>query len=57
MIRLNAPTQPVFVASVVIAILAVIGIFVTIPVVSGYAFWVLVFAYVILAASCVVKGM
>lgn len=55
--RLNAPTQVVFLISVILAILAVIAIFVTVPIISGYSFWVMTAAFVILAASCVLKGM
>jgi hypothetical protein len=39
----------VFILSVVLAVLAVVGIFVEIPFVSMYAFWVAVLAYVVLA--------
>ncbi len=55
--RLNAPTQIVFLISLALALLAVIGFFVTIPFVSMYAFWLAVAGYVVLAASCVLKGL
>jgi hypothetical protein len=54
--QLNAPTQLVFLISLALAILAVLALFVTIPVVSTYAFWVAIIAYVVLAASCVMKN-
>ncbi|MDQ2953692.1 MAG: hypothetical protein M3R18_01980 [Pseudomonadota bacterium] len=54
--RLNAPTQLVFLISLALAILAVLGLFVTIPFVSIYAFWVAIIAYVVLAAGCVMKN-
>jgi hypothetical protein len=54
--RLNAPTQIVFLISLALAILAVLGLFVTIPFVSIYAFWVAIIAYVVLAAGCVMKN-
>ena len=54
--RLNAPTQLVFLISLALAILAVLGLFVTIPFVSIYAFWVAIIAYVVLAAGCMMKN-
>jgi hypothetical protein len=54
--QLNAPTQLVFLISLALAILAVLGLFVTIPFVSVYAFWVAIIAYVVLAAGCVMKN-
>lgn len=53
---LSAPTQMIFIISVVIAVIAVIGTFVAIPFVSAYAFWILVVAFVILAGACVMRG-
>ena len=54
--RLNAPTQIVFLISLAIAILAVLALFVTIPFVSLYAFWVAIIAYIVLAAGCLMKN-
>ena len=54
--RLSAPTQIVFLISLALALLAVIGLFVTIPFISMYAFWVAIAGYVVLAAGCVLKG-
>ena len=54
--RLNAPTQMVFLISLVIAVLALVGHFVLIPYVTAYQFWVAIAAYVVLAAACVLKG-
>ncbi len=54
--KLNAPTQVMFLVSLVIVLLAIIGLFVNIPVISMYAFWVAVLGYVVLAAGCVLKG-
>jgi len=39
----------VFVFSLVLAGLAVVGVFIEIPFISNYAFWVAIVAYVILA--------
>ena len=54
--NLSAPTQPVFLISVILAALAVVGTFVTIPVVSANAFWVAILAYLVLLAGNVMKG-
>ena len=40
-----------FVLSLVLVILAVVGVFIEIQIVSNYAFWFVVAAYVILAGS------
>ena len=39
------------VVSLVLAILAVLGVFIEIPIVSDFAFWVAVGAYILLAGS------
>lgn len=54
--KLNAPTQVMFLVSLVIVLLAIIGLFINIPVISMYAFWIAVLGYVVLAAGCVLKG-
>jgi hypothetical protein len=40
-----------FIASLVIAILGIVGVFITIPIISDFAFWVIVVAYIVLAGS------
>ena len=40
-----------FMFSLVIAILAVVSVFIAIPFVSQYAFWIAVLAYVLLAGT------
>jgi hypothetical protein len=40
-----------FVLSLVLVILAVLGVFIEIPLVSNYAFWVAIGAYVMLAGA------
>lgn len=54
--NLSAPTMPVFLVSLILAALAVIGTFVAIPIVSANAFWVAVIAYVVLLVGNVAKG-
>ena len=40
-----------FVVSLVLVILAVVGVFIEIPIVSNYAFWFAIGAYIMLAGS------
>ena len=40
-----------FVTSLVVIIFAVVGVFIEIPVVSNYAFWFAIGAYILLAGS------
>jgi hypothetical protein len=54
--KLNAPSQTVFIIAVIIAIIAVVGLFVTIPFISLYAFWVMTLAFVVLAGACLMRG-
>ena len=46
---LHAPAMWVSILSLVLVVLAVVGVFVEIPYLSMYAFWVAVLAYVVLA--------
>lgn len=55
--NLSAPTQAVFIISVILAVLAVIGVFTFIPVITPYAFWVAIIAYIVLAVGCLAKGL
>jgi len=55
--KLNPPTKIAFWISVVLAVLGVLGTFITIPFVSGLAFWFVVVGYVVLLVSLFVKGM
>jgi hypothetical protein len=40
-----------FIASLVLATLAIVGVFVEIPIVSHYAFWVMAGAYLVIAGT------
>ncbi len=56
--NLSAPTMPVFLISLILAILAVLSAkFFSIPVVSGNEFWVAVLAYIVLLVGNVAKGL
>jgi predicted membrane channel-forming protein YqfA (hemolysin III family) len=54
--KLTPPTKLAFWISVVLAALGVIGMFVSIPFVSGLAFWFVVIGYVVLLLGLLVKG-
>jgi len=41
--------HPIFTVSLIIAMLALVSVFIEIPYVTNYAFWVLMAAYVLLA--------
>lgn len=54
--NLNAPTQIVFIISLVLAVLALLSAFVALPVVSGNGLWVALIAYAVLAFGNLMKG-
>jgi hypothetical protein len=54
--RLSAPTKIVFLISLVLAVIALLGILVFIPVITVNAFWIAIIAYIVLAAGCLLKG-
>ena len=54
--KLNAPSTPVFLFSLVLVILALVGSFIVIPFVSANAAFVAIVAYIILAANSMMSG-
>jgi len=54
--NLNEPKVITFWIAVVVAVVAVLAAIVTIPVLSGIAFWLLLLAFIILAAGNLLKG-
>jgi purine-cytosine permease-like protein len=52
---LHAPSMWIFILSLAIAVLAIVGTFKTIDYVSKYAFWVAIIAYGVLAIGNLVK--
>ena len=55
--NLNAPRQLFFIISLVIAILAVLSVYVAaLAVIPISAFWLMTLAYVILALACIIRG-
>lgn len=55
--RLSPPKQITFWIAVIVALLGIIASFVTIPVLSGFSFWLVVIGFVILAAANLVDGL
>lgn len=55
--KLNAPKQITFLIAVIVGVVGIIGSFISIPVISGIAFWLLAGGFVLLALSCVLKGL
>lgn len=53
---LSAPTTVVFIISVIIAIIGLLGGLAIIPGLPLSAFWIMTIAWVILAAGCLLKG-
>lgn len=55
--RLSAPTQIVFLIAVIVAIIALLGIFHVLTFGPVAAFWIMTLAFVILLAGTIVTGL
>jgi len=55
--RLTPPRQTTFWISILLAVLAVLGRFAGLPVVSGNEFWFLLIAFVVLLAGNLASGL
>jgi uncharacterized membrane protein len=55
--RLNAPKKIVWLISLIVGIVAIVGHFTRIPVVTDYNYWLLLFSYVLIMASTFIKGL
>ena len=55
-VAVHAPNQTVLLASLGLALLAVIGVAFTIPYLSSWAFWLAILAYVVLALGALLKS-
>ena len=53
--KLHAPALWLFIVSLIIAVIAVVGVFTAIPFVTMYGFWIAILAYVVLAVGNVVE--
>ncbi len=54
--NLSAPTQIVFIISVVIAVIGLLMAFSVFSLGAISAFWVMTIAYVVLAVACLLRG-
>ena len=54
--NLSPPTTAVFVISLILALLAIVGKFVAIPFITDHGFWVAVVAYIVLAVGNLFRG-
>jgi hypothetical protein len=55
--KLSPPKKITFWVSVILGLLGLIGTFVTIPVVSGFAFWFVFVGFALLVAGLLLKGL
>ena len=54
--KLSAPKGTTFLLAFFLGAVAVVSTFVALPVLSGYAFWLLLLAFIILMAGVLFKG-
>jgi len=52
--NLHKPSDVVFLIAVALAVLALVGFFLTVPILTQYQFWFVLGAFVLLALGCVV---
>jgi hypothetical protein len=55
--QLSAPTQIVWIISLVLGLVGLIGALVTIPFVTGIAFWLVLIGLIIMLVATMLKGM
>ena len=55
--NLSAPKQITWLIALVIGVIGVLAYLVTIPVLSGFAFWIVVVAWVLLLVATFVSGL
>ena len=53
--NLTAPTVPVFLVSVALAVLALLGQLVKVPFLTTYDFWIAIIAFVVLTVGVLLK--
>jgi len=54
--KLSAPKQITFWIAVILAVLGILGTLVTLPVLSGFAFWLVVIGFIVLALGNLLEG-
>ena len=53
--NLHAPSKTWFIASLIVAVIAVLGALSPIPYITTYGIWVAILAYILLAVSCLAQ--
>ncbi len=54
---MNAPKKLTFLIALVLGVLGVVGSFISIPIVSGIAFWLLAAGWLLMILGCFLKGL
>ncbi len=54
--RLNAPKKMIWLLSTILAILSIVSLFIAIPFVSVYSYWVMAVAWLLLFLGSALKG-
>lgn len=54
--KLSAPTNVVFIISVIVAIIGLIAALGVVTAISAYAVWIMLLAFIILAVGCMMTG-
>jgi hypothetical protein len=57
MMKISAPKQITFWIAVALAVLGLLGFLVTIPVLTGLAFWLVLVGFIVLAAGNLMEGL
>ena len=55
--KLSAPTQPIWIISVVLGIAGILGNLGVIGALAGYSFWLVTVAFLLLALATMLKGL
>ncbi len=55
--KTNAPKSFTLTLAIILAIVAVVGLFITIPFVTMHSFWILLVGFGVLLAGCLFKGL
>lgn len=55
--NLSAPKQVTWIVAVVLGVLGLLGNFVTLPIIGGFAFWLLFLGFAILAVATIMEGL
>ena len=55
--NLNAPTKIVFIIAVILAVISLLPVLgIAVAILGAYSYWLLLVAFIVLAAGCLLKG-